>query len=86
MEHKFGLILLLAFPFHAVAADAIQGKILYQSKCLRCHRADTMPLTLAPAKIPDVLRTKPIHAHRFVITDAELDDIVAYLEAVEVHP
>lgn len=80
------LILLLAFPFAALAADTVQGRILYQSTCARCHRADQGQLQTPPARIPEVLRTSRINPHRFTLTDTELDNLVEYLESVERKP
>jgi mono/diheme cytochrome c family protein len=74
------LLLLLASPFPVLAADAVQGKILYQSTCLRCHRDEQGQLKTPPSQIGDVLRTRHIPPHRFVLTDSDLDNLVEYLE------
>lgn len=79
-------LLLLASPFAVLAADAVQGRILYQSSCVRCHRADQGQLQTPPSQIAEVLRTSRIGPHRFTLTDTELDNLVEYLESLERRP
>lgn len=80
------LLLLLASPFAALAADAIQGKILYQSTCVRCHRADQGRLQTPPDQMAEVLRSGRINPHRFTLSETELDNLVEYLESLERRP
>jgi mono/diheme cytochrome c family protein len=75
------LLLLLSSPFTALAADVIQGKILYQSTCLRCHRDAQAQLKTTPSQIGEVLRNRHIPPHRFVLTGTDLDNLVEYLES-----
>lgn len=80
------LLALLAFPLAAAAADAIQGRIVYQSTCARCHRPDQGRLQTPPTQVPEVLRSGRISPHRFVLSDTELDNLVEYLESLEARP
>lgn len=88
IEHPIRAIslLLLAFPLGALGADAIQGKILYQSTCVRCHRTDQGRLQTPPSQVPEVLRSGRISPHRFTLSETDLDNLVEYLESLEPRP
>jgi mono/diheme cytochrome c family protein len=77
---------LLMLSGAALAADAVQGQILYQSTCARCHRADQGQLQTPPARIPETLRGVRISAHRFMLSDTDMDNLVDYLESRQGRP
>ena len=78
------LLLLLTAPFATLAADALQGQLVYQSACVRCHRPHQGDLRTPPSQVAEVLRSDRISPHRFTLTEGDLDSLVEYLESLEV--
>lgn len=77
------LFLLLFLSIPALAADPVQGKITYQSLCVRCHNPSQRPIKTPPSRIPDELHSRTFSAHHFILTDAELENLAEYLETAD---
>ncbi|MDP3583830.1 MAG: cytochrome c [Thiobacillus sp.] len=75
------LALCIGLALPAAAQDAVRGKALFESNCMRCHRDGATSLKTAPADLPALLADKSVRAHRFTLTEAEVQDIVACLAA-----
>lgn len=63
--------------------EAIEaGRQLYADNCVYCHSADPTGFRTAPEKIPELLRSGAVRAHkRFQFTDDQLDILGKYLKA-----
>lgn len=79
------LLLLLLLPLPAVAQDAAQGRVLYETHCLACHyerihkRDPSRSLVKTHAGLRvEVAKRAGLTGRAF--TPGELDDIAEYLD------
>lgn len=87
MTARFLLVALcfgLALP--ASAQDATRGQALFEANCSRCHRDGGASLKTPLAELPAFLAKNLVRAHRFQLSEAELNDIVAGLAAKQSPP
>ena len=66
------------------ATDA--GAALFDDNCVYCHQPGQRPFRTLPREVPAVLRGGAIRAHRFNLTDAQLAELVDYLETLGAQP
>jgi len=57
-----------------------RGAAVYESNCIYCHAADPGKLKTPPDSVPALLRSGRIPAHRFSLSDADMQALVAYLK------
>ncbi|MEW5967762.1 MAG: hypothetical protein AB1720_12340 [Pseudomonadota bacterium] len=67
----------LAFP--VAGQDVARGKALFETHCSRCHHDSGASLKTPLAALPAFLASRSVRAHRFQLSEAELQDIVASL-------
>jgi mono/diheme cytochrome c family protein len=75
-------LLLLALPAAAFAADASKGQAVFQSNCVRCHSGGPVALKTQPGDLAAVLKSGTIRKHRFMLGDADIEDLTAYVESL----
>ncbi|WP_324781191.1 cytochrome c [Thiobacillus sedimenti] len=82
MTMRFLLLMMCAgFALPAGAQDAMRGKTLFEANCSRCHRNGAADMRTPLAELPAVLASRSVRAHRFRLSEAEVNDIAAYLAA-----
>jgi hydrogenase small subunit len=65
------------------ARPQARGGAIFDDNCVYCHLPERKPFRTRPQEVPDLLRRGGIRAHRFDFTDAQLADLVRYLETLE---
>ena len=75
------LCLGLALPVGA--QDATQGKALLEANCYRCHRSGASSFKTPLEEMPAFLARNTVRSHSFRLTEAEVQDIVASLAAMQ---
>jgi mono/diheme cytochrome c family protein len=75
--------LCLGLAYSAAAQDATHGKALFEATCSRCHRDGAASFRTPLAELPAFLASKTVRAHRFQLTEAEVQDIAACLAAMK---
>lgn len=82
MKTRLLLLMLCAGLALPVAAqDATRGKALFDAQCSRCHRDGGASLRTPLADLPAVLTGKSVRAHRFQLSEDEVQALTAYLAA-----
>lgn len=92
------IVMALAFPLAAQAADADRGRVIARQWCASCHivepgqpaAADSAPAFASiandPARAPSAQRAWLSNPHppmpNLALSRGEIDDIVAYLESL----
>ncbi len=77
-------VLLSILPAIAMAQPDT-GKMLFESRCARCH-AGPASLKTAPNRVAELLRAGTVRQHRFVLSGTQLSAIAEYLRAAESRP
>ena len=54
---------------------------MYDGNCIYCHDADPGRFKTPPDAVPALLRSGRVPAHRFSLTDADMQALVEYLKA-----
>ena len=67
----------------AAAQDATHGKALFEANCSRCHHDGAASFQTPLAELPAFLASRSVRAHRFKLTEAEVQDIAACLAAMK---
>ena len=62
---------------------AALGETVFESNCTYCHASGTKPFRTDPDRVPKVFGPDASPAHRFPITDEELNHLVDYLKSLE---
>lgn len=62
---------------------AERGAVLFDDHCIYCHLPSRKPFRTRPEEVPALLGRSSIRAHRFGFTDAQLKELVAYLQTLE---
>jgi hydrogenase small subunit len=57
-----------------------RGALVYDGNCIYCHDADAGKLKTPPDAVPALLRSGKIPAHRFSLSDADMQSLVEYLK------
>jgi hydrogenase small subunit len=60
-----------------------RGAAVFDDNCVYCHLPSRKPFRTPAEEVPELLRRSGIRAHRFDFTDAQLADLVHYLETLE---
>lgn len=80
MKTRLLLLMLCAgFALPAGAQDATRGKALFDAQCSRCHRDGGAGLQTPLAELPAFLARNTVRAHRFQLSETDVQDIVACL-------
>lgn len=58
-----------------------RGAAVYDGNCIYCHDADPGRFKTPPDAVPALLRSGRVPAHRFSLTDADMQALVEYLKA-----
>ena len=72
----------VALPGTRAAAsqvEAADGEALFEGNCVYCHTPEPTAFRTPVAKIPELLRSGRVGAHRFELTDAQLKSLTDYL-------
>jgi len=77
---------LLCCTIAARADDAIAspGRTLFEQNCQRCHGATPTFKTRAD-ELAGFLRAGTVRPHRFTLSDAELEQLAAYVASLQEH-
>lgn len=73
------LALCLSLATPAFAQDINPGKTLFESSCQRCHRAGPASLKTSPEAMTTLLTSNQVRSHRFKLSEADVQAIVAYV-------
>lgn len=76
------LALCLGLATPAVAQDISHGKTLFESSCQGCHRAGPASLKTSPEALTTLLTNNQVRSHRFKLSEADVQAIVAYLGSI----
>ncbi|MHB1353834.1 MAG: c-type cytochrome [Thiobacillus sp.] len=63
----------------ALAQDAARGSVLFQTQCSRCHRDGAAAMRTPATELQTFLADKSVRAHRFRLSETEVQDVIAYL-------
>lgn len=79
MNHSFRatLLILLALPSPAIAADANKGQAIFTATCARCHTSGPAGLKTPPEQLAETLRNSRTSQHRFKLGESDLADVAA---------
>ncbi len=58
-----------------------RGAAVYEGNCIYCHHTDAGKFNTPPDAVPALLRSGRIPAHRFSLSDADMQALVDYLKA-----
>lgn len=77
--YRVGLGLLMTWAAAVCPADVSTGRTLFDNTCMRCHRSGPAGFDTPVEAMPDVLGSGTIRAHRFQLSDSQLQALVEYL-------
>ena len=73
------ILLLLSLGLPVFAADAEQGKAVFDANCRACHYLGAASIKTKPNRVPALLKRRDIPSHTFKLSESETQALVAYL-------